>query len=148
STGNTYPAIARPWGMNFWAPQTGKMGNGWMYSYASKTIRGVKQTHQPSPWINDYGQFSLFATTGKLVFDEDKRASWFSHKSEIVKPYFYQAYLADYDVVVEITPTERAAMFRFTFPVADSSFILVDAFNNGSMIKVLPEENKIIGYTT
>ena len=148
STGNTYPAIARPWGMNFWAPQTGKMGNGWMYSYASKTIRGFKQTHQPSPWINDYGQFSLFATTGKLVFDEDKRASWFSHKSEIVKPYFYQAYLADYDVVVEITPTERAAMFRFTFPVADSSFILVDAFNNGSMIKVLPEENKIIGYTT
>lgn len=148
STGNTYPAIARPWGMNFWAPQTGKMGNGWMYSYTSKTIRGFKQTHQPSPWINDYGQFSLFATTGKLVFDEDKRASWFSHKSEIVKPYFYKAYLADYDVVVEITPTERAAMFRFTFPVADSSFILVDAFNNGSMIKVIPDENKIVGYTT
>lgn len=24
STGNTYPAIARPWGMNFWTPQTGK----------------------------------------------------------------------------------------------------------------------------
>ena len=148
STGNTYPAIARPWGMNFWAPQTGKMGNGWMYSYTSKTIRGFKQTHQPSPWINDYGQFSLFATTGKLIFDEDKRASWFSHKSEIAKPYFYKAYLADYDVVVEITPTERAAMFRFTFPVADSSFILVDAFNNGSMIKVLPKENKIVGYTT
>ena len=29
STGNTYPAIARPWGMNFWTPQTGEMGNGW-----------------------------------------------------------------------------------------------------------------------
>ena len=25
STGNTYPAIALPWGMNFWVPQTGKM---------------------------------------------------------------------------------------------------------------------------
>ncbi|MGN0069822.1 MAG: hypothetical protein ACI350_08875, partial [Prevotella sp.] len=25
STGNTYPAIAMPWGMNFWMPQTGKM---------------------------------------------------------------------------------------------------------------------------
>lgn len=32
STGNTYPAIARPWGMNFWTPQTGKMG-GWMGVY-------------------------------------------------------------------------------------------------------------------
>ena len=29
STGNTYPAIALPWGMNFWTPQTGKMGDGW-----------------------------------------------------------------------------------------------------------------------
>ena len=33
STGNTYPAIALPWGMNFWTPQTGKMGNGWCYTY-------------------------------------------------------------------------------------------------------------------
>jgi predicted alpha-1,2-mannosidase len=148
STGNTYPAIARPWGMNFWAPQTGKMGDGWMYTYGSKTIRGFKQTHQPSPWINDYGQFSLFATTNKLVFDENKRVSWFSHKAETVKPYYYSVYLADYDTKVEITPTERAAIFRFTFPQSDSSFVLIDAFNRGSMVKVIPEENKVVGYTT
>ena len=148
STGNTYPAIARPWGMNFWAPQTGRMGNGWMYTYGSKTIRGFKQTHQPSPWINDYGQFSLFATTNKLVFDENERVSWFSHKAETVKPYYYSVYLADYDTKVEITPTERAAIFRFTFPQSDSSFVLVDAFNRGSMVKVIPQENKVVGYTT
>ena len=33
STGNTYPAIAMPWGMNFWVAQTGKMGDGWAYTY-------------------------------------------------------------------------------------------------------------------
>ena len=55
STGNTYPAIAMPWGMNFWMPQTGKMGDGWAYVYWHDKIRGFKQTHQPSPWINDYG---------------------------------------------------------------------------------------------
>lgn len=148
STGNTYPAIARPWGMNFWAPQTEKMGDGWMYTYGAKTIRGFKQTHQPSPWINDYGQFSLFATTDKLIFDEAKRASWFSHKAETVKPYYYSVYLADYDTEVEFTPTERASIFRFTFPKSDSSFVLIDAFNNGSMVKVIPEENKVVGYTT
>ena len=148
STGNTYPAIARPWGMNFWAPQTGKMGDGWMYTYGSKTIRGFKQTHQPSPWINDYGQFSLFATTNKLVFDENKRASWFSHKAETVQPHYYKVYLADYDTEVEFTPTDRASIFRFTFPKSDSSFVLIDAFNNGSMVKVIPEENKVVGYTT
>ena len=138
SNGNTYPAIAMPWGMNFWTPQTGRMGEGWTYTYSSDKIRGFKQTHQPSPWINDYGQFSLMPITGKPVFDQDARASWFNHKSEISKPYYYRAYLSDYDVVTEIVPTERAAMFRFTFPESESSYVVIDAFDNGSYVKVIP----------
>ncbi len=148
STGNTYPAIALPWGMNFWTPQTGRMGDGWVYSYDANKIRGFKQTHQPSPWINDYGQFSLFPLTGELKITEDERASWFSHKTEIAKPNYYKVYLADYDVTTEITPSERATMFRFTFPSNDNSYVLVDAFDRGSYVKIIPEEKKIIGYTT
>ena len=148
SNGNTYPAIGRPWGMNIWTPQTGKMGDGWQYTYAADKIRGFKQTHQPSPWMNDYGQFSLMPVTGKAVFDENDRASWFSHKAEIVKPYYYSVYLADYNVTTEITPTERSAMFRFSFPGTDSAFVVIDAFDKGSYIKIVPAENKIIGYST
>ena len=148
STGNTYPAIAMPWGMNFWTPQTGKMGDGWAYTYDADKIRGFKQTHQPSPWINDYGQFAIMPVVGRPVFDEDERASWFSHKAEIAKPYYYRAYLADHDVVTEITPTDRAAILRFTFPETDDAYIVVDPFDNGSSVTVIPEENKIIGYTT
>ena len=148
STGNTYPAIALPWGMNFWTPQTGKMGDGWAYTYDADKIRGFKQTHQPSPWMNDYGQFSIMPMTGKPVFNEDERASWFSHKTETAKPHYYKVYLADYDVVTEISPTERAAMFRFTFPQNEKSFVAIDAFDRGSYVTVVPEENKIIGYTT
>ncbi len=148
STGNTYPAIAMPWGMNFWTPQTGKNGDGWVYTYTADKIRGFKQTHQPSPWINDYGQFSIMPVTGKPVFDEKKRASWFSHKAEIAKPYYYSVYLADWDVTTEIAPTERAAVFRFTFPKGDSAYIVADAFDKGSYIKILPEENKIVGFST
>ena len=148
STGNTYPAIARPWGMNFWTPQTGKMGDGWTYVYTAHKIRGFKQTHQPSPWINDYGQFSIMPVTGAPEFDENKRASWFSHKAEVAKPYYYKVYLAEHDVVAEITTTERAAMFRFTFPENEHSYIVVDAFDKGSSVRVIPEENKIVGYTT
>ncbi|WP_102409035.1 GH92 family glycosyl hydrolase [Parabacteroides bouchesdurhonensis] len=148
STGNTYPAIARPWGMNFWTPQTGKMGDGWQYVYTANKIRGFKQTHQPSPWINDYGQFAIMPVVGKPEFDQDKRASWFSHKGEIAKPYYYKVYLAEHDVVTEFTPTDRAALFRFTFPESDNSYIVVDALDKGSYIKVIPEENKIIGYST
>lgn len=148
STGNTYPAIARPWGMNFWTPQTGKMGDGWQYTYTAHKIRGFKQTHQPSPWINDYGQFSIMPITGKVEFDEEKRASWFSHKSETATPSYYKVYLADHDVVTEMTPTERAAMFRFTFPENKHSYIVIDAFDKGSYIRIIPEKNRIIGYTT
>ena len=146
SNGNTYPAIALPWGMNFWTPQTGKMGNGWAYTYNNNKIVGIKQTHQPSPWINDYAAFSFMAETGKPLVDETKRASWFSHKAEVSRPYYYSVYLADYDVAAEITPTERAAMFRFTFPASDSSFILLDGYNKGSMVKIIPAERKVIGY--
>lgn len=148
STGNTYPAIAMPWGMNFWVPQTGKNGDGWQYTYNANKIRGFKQTHQPSPWINDYGMFSLLPETGKPVFDEEKRASWFSHKAEKATPYYYRAYLADYDVVTELTPTDRAAMFRFTFPESEHSYVVVDGYDHGSYIKVIPGQNKIIGYST
>lgn len=148
SNGNTYPAIALPWGMNFWTPQTGKMGDGWAYTYDADKIRGFKQTHQPSPWMNDYGQFSVMPVTGKMRFAQDDRASWFSHKAEIVKPYYYSVYLADADVTTEIAPTERAAQFRFTFPKSDSSYVVVDAFDKGSYIKVIPKEGKIIGYST
>ena len=146
SNGNTYPAIATPWGMNFWTPMTAEMGNGWAYNYDDDKIRGIKQTHQPSPWINDYAAFSLMAVTGKLKYKEEERASWFSHKAETVTPYHYKTYLAEYDVVVEVTPTERAAQFKFTFPESDSSYIMLDAFFKGSMVKILPKQRKIIGY--
>ena len=146
SNGNTYPAVALPWGMNFWTPQTRKMGNGWGYTYTDNKIMGIKQTHQPSPWINDYAAFSLMAITGKIRIGETERASWFSHKAEVAKPYYYSVYLADYDITAEVTPTERAAIFRFTFPENDSSFILLDGFNKGSMVKIIPSERKVIGY--
>ncbi|MFD2147101.1 GH92 family glycosyl hydrolase [Mucilaginibacter antarcticus] len=148
SNGNTYPCIALPWGMNFWTPQTGVNGDGWAYTYDAHKIVGFKQTHQPSPWMGDYGQFSIMPVTKHLKVTQNERASWFSHKAEVAKPYYYNAYLADHDVTTEIAPTERAVQFRFTFPKTDSSFIVVDAFERGSYIKVIPGENKIIGYST
>ncbi|HEY4064488.1 MAG TPA: GH92 family glycosyl hydrolase [Puia sp.] len=147
SNGNTYPCIALPWGMNFWTPQTGRMGDGWQYTYTAEKIKGFKQTHQPSPWMNDYGEFSIMPVKG-LRFTEEDRASWFSHKTEVVKPYYYSVYLADDDMTTEITPTERAARFRFTFPHTDSAFVVIDAYDKGSYIKVIPSENKIVGYST
>ena len=147
STGNTYPAVALPWGMNFWTPQTGAMGDGWQYVYTADKIRGIKQTHQPSPWINDYGQFAIMATTGTPKFDENERASWFSHKAETATPYYYKVYLADWDVTAEITPTERAAMMRLTFPETRQANIIVDAFDGQANVVADREKRCITGYT-
>ena len=124
------------------------MGNGWAYTYDADKIRGFKQTHQPSPWINDYGQFAIMPVTGKVAFDQDERASWFSHKAETATPYYYKVYLADHDVTAEFAPTERAAAFRFTFPETEEAYVVVDAMDNGSFVKIIPAEKKIIGYTT
>lgn len=147
STGNTYPAVALPWGMNFWTPQTGKMGDGWTYTYGAHTLRGLKQTHQPSPWINDYGQFSVMPVRGADKLDEESRQSWFSHQSEVAKPYYYSVYLADHDILAEVTPTERAAMMRFTFPETGESGVVIDAFDRGSRVEVI-DDRTVAGYTT
>ncbi len=148
SNGNTYPAVGVPWGMNMWSPQTGKMGDGWMYTYDADKIRGFKQTHQPSPWMNDYGQFAIMPSTGKIKFSEDDRQSWFSHKAEVSTPYYYSVFLADPIITTEFTPTERGSQFRFTFPESESSSIIIDPFDKESYVRIIPEQKKIIGYST
>ncbi|WP_200924194.1 GH92 family glycosyl hydrolase [Sphingomonas sp. Leaf208] len=146
SYGNTYPAVAVPWGMNFWTPVTGKTTSGWGYTYDANTINGIKQTHQPSPWMNDYAAFSLMATTGALKVKEDERASWYSHKAEDSRPYSYKVYLADYDVTAEVAPTNRAAQFRFTFPQSNDAHIILDGYAGGSMVSIDKAKRRITGY--
>lgn len=136
--------------MNSWTPQTGKMGDGWQYTYTAGQIRGFKQTHQPSPWINDYGQFSVLPIVAKRpIFDESERASWFSHKSEIARPYYYSVYLADYDTRVHLAPTERAAVMEVEYSATsspDERWMIIDAFDQGSELHQL-DDHHIAGYS-
>jgi len=145
STGNTYPAVAMPWGAHFWTPQTGKNGSGWIYTYTDDRIRGIKMTHQPSPWMGDYGQFSIMPVTTGAIFDEEKRASWFSHKSEIAKPYLYAVYLAEHDTFLELSPTDHSAICRITYPEKEMSYLVIDAFDKGSDVQV--SGNRITGFS-
>ncbi len=148
SNGNVYPCIARPWGMNHWTPQTAVNGERWQYTYDATHIVGLKQTHQPSPWVGDYGMFSLMPTVGEPVFLEEDRKSWFSHKAEEIGPHYYSVYLADYDVKAELTPTGRGAMMQFTFPEGNQSNVIIDAFQKASCVKVIPGKNMVVGYST
>jgi len=143
SNGNTYPAIALPWGMNFWTPQTGKMGDGWIYTHKNDGLVGIRQTHQPSPWINDYGAFSIMPVIGDLkVLEEDRKSKF---KNLRVLPHYYKVQLKESKTTIEISPTKRSAHFRIKFPKNTKSHLVVDAFFKNSMIKIIPNENKIIG---
>ena len=128
SNGNTYPAIARPWGMNFWTPQTGKMGDGWAYTYKSDEIVGFKQTHQPSPWINDYGAFSIMPSIGSLNVLENQRKAKFLHENEQAMPHYYKVLLHEINTTVEFTTTDRSAYFKFSFPKVSNANLIIDAF--------------------
>lgn len=145
SHGNTFPAIAVPFPMNVWAPYTQPAKESFYYQYRQNQIRGIRQTHQPSPWIADYANFSLMPVFGKLVVLEDHRASEFRHETEVARPSYYSVRLDKWKATMEVTPTERAASFRFTFEESGDGYIVLDAFANGSSVEILPKENKVIG---
>ena len=147
SHGNQYPAIALPFPMNTWAPYTQPEKDSFFYQYNQDHIRGIRETHQPSPWIADYGTFSLMPVSGRLAVNEQHRPSVFQHDKEIAQPCYYKVHLDTWSATAEVTPTERCARFRFTFEDAKDSFVVLDAFPGGSTVEIIPSENKIIGTT-
>ncbi|MBO7316003.1 MAG: glycoside hydrolase family 92 protein, partial [Paludibacteraceae bacterium] len=146
SHGNTYPAVAMPWGMNFWSAQTGENGSGWMYTYSENKIRGFRQTHQPSPWINDYGTFSIMPLSGDLQVDNRFRGREFSHDNEVAKPYLYQVRFND-GTQVKMTSTERGAIFVVKFAENKRQFLVLDAYKDGCGVEIDTTNSCITGYT-
>lgn len=142
SHGNTYPAVAVPWGMNFWSPQTGENGSGWMYTYTDSLMRGFRQTHQPSPWINDYGTFSIMPLAGELKVSHKERLVPFSHQQEKSTPYNYSV-IFDNGVQTSLSATSRGAVFEVTFPDKEDQYVVVDAYNGGGSMVIEPE-NKLL----
>lgn len=144
SWGNTYPTTAVPYPMNSWSPQTGKNGDGWKYQYSATTIRGFQPTHQCSPWVGDYGVFSLMPVS-ELVVDESKRATPFSHDKEIAKPHYYKVTLEN-GITTEFSPTTRSAHFRFSFPAKGEAFLVLDGYTKTSQVQIDVANHRITGY--
>ncbi len=131
SRGNLYPAVSLPFGMNAWTPQTGEDRSGWTYQHSAFRLRGLKLTHQPSPWINDYGSISLLPMTGALKVKEGERGAIFSHDREEAHPWHYRVKLLESGIWAEMAPTLRGAVMRFTFPETDQAYVVLDAFPAG-----------------
>src|ERR1700744_6290190 len=139
SYGNTYPTTALPFPMNAWSPQTGKDGDGWKYQYSAGKIRAFGETHQCSPWVGDYGVFSLMPVLDSAFTDGDKRAAAFSHAGEIARPSYYSVRL-DNGVRVEMTPTERGCQMRFGYARRHAAYLMLEGYTKASSVLIEPEK--------
>ncbi len=149
STGNTCPLIGRPWGMTFWTPQTGE--GRWPYSRRRSQpggkMQGFRATHQCSPWIGDYGQFTILPLVGETFENADKRASSFRFQDEHGRPDYYRVYLNRYRTTVELTATPRCGMIRSYFPETDRAGILFSLFTDECTVTVSDDGHWVSGYS-
>lgn len=143
--GNTYPSVTLPFGMHSWSAQTGVNGDGWKYQYDRDSIRAFQQAHQCSSWTNDYFVYSLMPVSGTLKVDQYGRAARFSHKNETAKPHYYSV-LFDNGTKAEISPVERGAHLRFSFPKGEKAFVVLDGYTGMSSVNIDPKARRITGY--
>ena len=130
SKGNTLPIAARPFGMNHWSFQTDQSTN-WFFSPKSRKVQGIRCTHQPSPWIGDYGHFTVMANTGAQVhLSAGRRARSYAGTHS---PHGLHAQLLNDGTEFEMTPTERGAAFQFRFPREGGRVILEPVRGESSM---------------
>lgn len=130
STGNTLPLVARPFGMNHWSAQTDG-GSNWFFSPHHRKLQGIRCTHQPSPWIGDYGHFTVMANTGA----ERHLSAWRRGRAYRGQfhPHYFRAELLNDGTVIEMSPTERGAIFRFQFPTGGGRVVFEPCAGNSKL---------------
>lgn len=127
STGNILPIVNRPWGFNGWAPQTDRDRGSWWFHPQSKRFYGIRCTHQPSPWINDWGYFVIAASIPGGKNGADQFSSYSADApTSVWKPYYFKADMAAYATreaatTIEVTATSHGMIMRVTFPPLDRS---------------------------
>ncbi len=147
SNGNTLPLITRPHGMVNWSPQTSQATN-WFFSPRGPKLQGLRLTHQPSPWIGDYGHFTLMVQTGPVVLDPRARASAFRGDDTTIAPHRFEAFLLRYGLRVELVPTEHGGLLRIRPPDGcDELRLIIDQFSLRSRLSFDREAKLLLGHS-
>lgn len=115
SNGNTLPLVQLPFAMCGFSAQTEYRG-GWYYHPGERSLEGVRLTHQPSPWINDYGTF-LFTPQTDRVYDNFSHA-WSGYRPEeaVMRPDYMKLRFLRSKTDFELTPCVRGCKIRLTYP--------------------------------
>ncbi|MEK8129999.1 GH92 family glycosyl hydrolase [Paenibacillus filicis] len=153
SRGNTFPAVAVPHGFNFWTPMTDAGSGSWVYTYNERNtannlpvIQAFSLNHEPSPWMGDRQTFQVMPSgaTGVPSANRTERQLEFNHANEIAKAHYYGVTFEN-GMKTEMTPTDHAAVFRFTFTGDESNLIFDNQNNNGGI--TLNADGSIQGYS-
>jgi predicted alpha-1,2-mannosidase len=145
SQGNTLPLVARPFAMTHWGPQTEDSSR--FYKSDARQLQGIRATHQPSPWIGDYGHFLLCPQSGRRFLQGGQRSSVFREQDTTLRPHYFRTILGRYQTEVEFTPTERCAIMRMNFPAEKPARLIVDLFDGDCHFALDTKEGALSGYT-
>jgi len=145
SKGNTLPLVATPFGMNHWSLQTERDG-GWFFSPRARKLQGVRCTHQPSPWMGDYGSFAILPQCGKRFLAAGKRATSYRLDKSTLRPYHFATELIQSGIQLEMAPTERGAIFRFEYPEGKDARVIIEP-TKGESEAVVRDAHTVTGFT-
>src|SRR5687768_13317943 len=122
SYGNTLPLVAKPWGMTHWTMQTAE--GPWPFHPDQPRLQGIRATHQPSPWMGDYGAVVFLPMTGPLRTTPERRSS--SYRAKSLRPDRLDLRLLGYDTNLKLTPSDRGAVMEIGFPGASEQRVLIE----------------------
>ncbi|HUP12579.1 MAG TPA: GH92 family glycosyl hydrolase [Niastella sp.] len=103
------------------------------YNYTDSIIKGFSHTHLSGTGMPDLGDVLLMPFTGEIktgdVTKETPKAgpsSFYSHRKEWVRPGFYGVLLQDYNIIAQLTATERVGFHQYQFPGTGEARILIN----------------------
>ncbi|GLQ95810.1 GH92 family glycosyl hydrolase [Dyella mobilis] len=154
SRGNNIPAVTLPHGFNFWVPVT-DAGSDWMYQYQQRNdaqnhprLEAFSLSHEPSPWMGDRQTLQIMpaaATHGAPSANREQRALSFTHDHEIAHAHYYKVAF-DNGITGEMTPTDHAAMLRFSFPGQRGQLVFDNRTDEGA-VTLDPAHQSFSGYS-
>lgn len=147
SNGNVLPITSVPYGMASFTIQTEGSGGSWFYSPYSKSFEGIRLTHQPSPWIADYGNIIICGQHGDMKLSEELRWSYYDNEKCVIEPAYMTSYVNKDRYTFALAPTNSGAAIRFDF-LYDSDNRINLIGGERTELHLDERSGMILGYTT
>ena len=133
--GHTYPGASSPFGMVQVSPDNGISGWDWCsgYHYSDSLVAGFSHLHLSGTGIGDLADILFMPVNKKIDLTKEVKErkdipylSKYSHIDETAKPGYYQLFLEDFDVNVELSASQRTAYHKYTFGEGEEKSVVID----------------------